>query len=313
MGCKCNGRLGNTGNPSCQMLMDIAGKLIFTYRFKADGTENYIDMSTAVINDTFVTDALNDVPSERWYPSPGELKNVSDVREDPTFQTFDDGTKFFIREGVRAVNALSPGLDTRVFKRFEEFNCVQLAAYIVDISGNLIGSRRDGETSNKLYPILISPGSFVPRYVKKTNEAAPGIMWMFDWSQVEKDGDLYMIKSSEITTNLLTINGLFDVTGTVSGISTTGFTLALETLYGDPVTGLVIGDFYDTVGGTASRIYNETDSASVTLTSVTETPAGSGSYVFVFAAQTSADELRVTPVKTKYDFYRIPEITITVP
>ena len=53
-----------------------------------------------------------------------------------------------------------------------------------------------------------------------------------------------------------------------------------------PDTGLLVGDF---------SLYNNTTASSVTITSVTESP--DGTYTFVIPTQTSADVMVLTPSK----------------
>jgi hypothetical protein len=55
-------------------------------------------------------------------------------------------------------------------------------------------------------------------------------------------------------------------------------------------------------------VYNETTTSAVTITSATELP--DGTYTFVFAAQTSADVLTLALVK---DSLEMTDLTVTVP
>jgi hypothetical protein len=65
---------------------------------------------------------------------------------------------------------------------------------------------------------------------------------------------------------------------------------------------LVVGDF---------ACYNVTDSSSVTITSVTENPTGT--YTFVIPTQTSAEVLRLTPTLIGHDFKNVVATTILIP
>ena len=73
----------------------------------------------------------------------------------------------------------------------------------------------------------------------------------------------------------------------------------------------MITDFFDSFGGTDSNLYNVTDAVSVAILTFSET--ADGVYAFTFAAQTSADVLRATPVKSKYDFTGATATTIIIP
>jgi hypothetical protein len=89
-----------------------------------------------------------------------------------------------------------------------------------------------------------------------------------------------------------------------TSISTTGFSTELTYDYGTAVTkqkfkGAVLADF---------TLYNETTTASVTITSVTE--ATDGNYDFVIPAQTSADVLTLSLSK---DGFEMTDLTVTIP
>jgi hypothetical protein len=108
----------------------------------------------------------------------------------------------------------------------------------------------------------------------------------------------------------LDFSGLLDINGTVVGTpTTTGFVMKITTDYGsalnpEPVTGLVLADF---------DLYNDTGAASVTPTSVTESP--SGTYTFVIPSQTSGDDMTLTLASgvTGYDDTDLESATISIP
>lgn len=314
MGCKCNKTLSNTGAPNCPNIFEETAKLIFVNEFTGAGTRNFIDMS-GTINQAFIDGKLNNTDtSVRWYPTPGALENVSMTRAETVFQTFDSGNKARIRKGTRSFAGMMVNADPRLVGKIDEFGCVRAAVYIVDIDGNLIGSRRDGDESTKLYPILISQGSFDSTFNFKTNDAVQNGMIVFDISRIEQDENLYMMRANEIDGDLLSIEGLYDVIPTYSSITTAGFTVTLKTDWGTPVTGLVIGDFYDEIGGSASSAYNVTDSAAVALDTVTESATTPGQYAVVYdTAVTSGDEIRVTIQKSKFDFTRVSDKLVETP
>jgi hypothetical protein len=88
-------------------------------------------------------------------------------------------------------------------------------------------------------------------------------------------------------------------------ITTTGFVSKIDTIYGAKYdstvfAGGVLADF---------TLYNETTASSVTITSVTEAP--DGTYTFVIPAQSSADVLTLT--FSKLGFYASSTLSITIP
>jgi hypothetical protein len=95
------------------------------------------------------------------------------------------------------------------------------------------------------------------------------------------------------------------VMGAASSITTTGFVSKIDTIYGAKYdsavfAGGVLADF---------TLYNETTASSVTITSVTEAP--DGTYTFVIPAQSSADVLTLT--FAKLGFYASSTLSITIP
>jgi len=131
---------------------------------------------------------------------------------------------------------------------------------------------------------------------------------MITWSLDEKDENMSMITVDEMTDGVAGIKGLLDIKSSYANISTTGFDVTLTVDgYGTKLTpqlvkGLVAGDF---------ALFNVTDSLSVTILTATESP--DGTYAITFAAQTSADVLRLTPSKDGYDFSAVVTNTITIP
>ena len=84
------------------------------------------------------------------------------------------------------------------------------------------------------------------------------------------------------------VNGLTDVNVAVSNESTTGFTGVATLDYGsclnpEKFVGAQLADW---------SLYNDTQDAAVVITSATEGP--DGTYTFVYAAQTPADVLTLT-------------------
>jgi len=147
-----------------------------------------------------------------------------------------------------------------------------------------------------------------------TDTTAEMIMVSFDFASYELDEYIRYIAYEDLDfdgLNTSDVYGLYTVTGTATGISTTGVTITLTTDYGLPVKNLLITDFFDAHGGTHSNLYNVTDSAAVPILTFAET--SDGVYAMTFAAQTSADVLRCTPDKSKYDFSAVTSVAITIP
>lgn len=306
--CDCNASLGNTGNP-CTTIFDITHIPIAVPLKDSTGARNKITLSDT-LDEAYFTARINDTdPTQRWYPLPG-LKNVTDERGEPTLETFEDNSTAFIQQGVRTFNAFIVDGSPYLLGQMETFPCQDFGFYLIDISGNLIGSLGNGQDEcdpTYLYPIKVDRQSFVPTFRKKTNTLSQGIMFKFNWDMTEQDRNLRMITASEAGYDLTLLTGLYNVCAVFSSITQTSFVVELRTMGGGTVInptlveGLVIGDF---------ALYNETDSAAVSISTVTES---NGVYTFTFPSQTLGDVLQLTPTKSGYDFTEVVEEDIQIP
>lgn len=301
----CNIGGSNTGQ-SCVPIMRVQKKIFLVPTFDSTGAANEIDL-TQTLNEAYFVARVNDTDaSQRWYPLP-EMKNIVDERGDSLYQTFEDGSKVFISQGTRSFNGLIVGADAapQMVGKITSHRGVGMSVFIVDKEKNLIG--KVGSSATKLAPIELEADSIDAIFVKTIDTAIQAIKVSFDIHMNEDDADLRMIQSTEMSYDISRLRGLIDVDSTIDNESTTGFEVTLTTDGGTPITpvlckGLVIGDF---------ALYNVTDSSSITITSVTESPAGV--YTFVIPTQTSADVLRLTPTKNGYDFTDVIANTITIP
>lgn len=291
--CVCGTGGGNTGVPSCFPFFDVTKQLILTEYYKTDGTINGIDLST-LVGDIFTQADLDarvkDIdPRTRWYPTP-ELKNITDERSDDIVEEFEDSSKVFIQEGARSFEGMSVrGNDPVFLGNMKKWRCQTLGYYQIDKSGNLIGAfNRPGW----LDPILVQDDSFSASLIRGTDTTKQKVSIKFDVSQLEDDADLRMIQASDITANLLGVGGLLDVVAeTPTSITTTGFDVQLNTLFGSvnnpiPAEGLQLADF--------SMAEISPTPGPIVITSVTESTTVPGLYTFVIPAQTSGDLLRVS-------------------
>jgi hypothetical protein len=299
--CSCDGFLGNTGTPSKQRAVSDSAILIAVPLVADDGTKNQISKSD-VIDQAYIDAKINNTdPSKRWYPI-GQFTNVTDERADPATESFSDGSSAIVQQGVRTYNGWLVGYAPNYIAQLDSFKCQEFGIFGVDSCGGLTGSiSKDGLFLN---PIRVNNASWNPgQYVKGSDSAAAKVTLSFEFSQLEKDKFLRQIVESEMTADLLAIEGLRDVNATISGESTTGFVAALTLPYDEflndvDFTGLVVGDF---------DLFNITDNAAVVITSTTEAPEGT--YTFVIPAQDSNDVLRL---RTNKNGFWLEEL-ITIP
>ena len=289
--CACNGSILNTGTPSKQRVIASGVKLI-ALRMKADdGTSNKI-LSSDTIDQAYIDAAINNEDaSKRWYPI-GIFKNQEDVRADPASESISDGSSILTQQGVRTYTGWLLNYAAAYLEALESFKCQSFGLFMVDDCGGITGAvSKDGLS---LRPVRVNENSWNPTFIKATPTVSAKVQLSFEFSQLERDKYLRVISEDEITGDMLDEEGLLPLKGTTSGIATTGFVTALIVAFDiflDAAKGNVPGWL-----ATDFAVFNKTTNAAVVITSVTEAPEGT--YTFVIPAQTSADVLELTNIKT---------------
>lgn len=299
--CSCDYSLQNTGLPNCNYVIKYAKDAILVPMRDAAGAANKI-ANNAVINDAYIIAKLNDTdPSQRWYLLK-DIKNANmGTPAEPVYQTFDDGSKVKIQNGVTSASFIFAASSPTFLGKLESFECENMGILFVDKGGKIVGIS-DG--TGDMYPIEIAKNSLtsVPTYGTPTGTYF--ITTSFDWDLAVEHSTVATYGNT-VNWNSSTITSLLDVEGSIyAAVTTTGMTLDLFTQYGDldapiEVEGLLLADF---------TLYNVTDSASITITSVTESTTVPGRYVFVFPTQTSADVLRLSGQKNGYDLTPLEDL-----
>jgi hypothetical protein len=265
-----------------------------------DGTLNSIDL-TATIDAAYINAKINHADSsKRWYPISGDIKNVAKTKSESTKQTYDDGSVFPIQAGVYSFTGIFPNGNQVFAGILNSSRCTQFGIFEIDANGSLRGYTKN--EVDILYPTPVNNNTWEPIWNDVSDTVLENTVLNFQFDSNLQPEYLQILSSADITgISLLNVNGLVDVLSTNVSCSTTVLVVKLRTKYNTPVKGLVIGDFYDVAGGAASKVYNVTDSAALALTSVVESP--SGTYTLTMTvAQTVSDKIRVTPVKTGFDY-----------
>jgi hypothetical protein len=296
--CSCDISFSNTGRANCIPVFQIARKIVVVPIYDSTGAKNKVS-TASVLTHTTINGLINQADrSKRWYPLP-KVKNAKFPKADPTYQEFEDGSKKFVKTGVRTGEMLFVDSVTPSFVGvLNGGKCTELGVYIVDNKGNLLGYTY-GE-SGSLYPIPLNKSTMDAIYEFANDTAVATSMLKFEFDVDLEDSYLRMIKADSITgLNMLNVNGLIDVYSTNTAISQTSHSTKLFLDEGDlvdpiVVTGLVAGDF---------ALYNVTGSAAVTILTCVESPAGV--YTFTYASQTLTNVLRITPTKANYDFTNV--------
>ena len=300
--CTCDYSLQNTGLPNCMPIQKYTQGVIFTPINDSTGTANFIT-ATANVNAAYITTKLNETnASKRWFPLMN-VKNATSEKGENITETFDDQSAFIIAEGIRSDMFLLVNQSPTLVGKINSFQCEDMGVYYIDKAGVIVGMT---DSSGNIFPIKIQKGTLSSIYTFPTSTTVPKITVKYQFEADELDENLSLRSN---TINWSTINGLQDVNAVYTLPSTTTFVAALTFDYGyanskNIVTGLLAADF---------TLYNVTDSLAVVIISCVESTTTKGTYTFTFAAQTSADVLRLSGSKSGFDFSKIEDSTVIVP
>lgn len=208
LGCNCDTGLSNTGQPSCVTLQSVTSKIIQVPLFANDGTANRIALGTPITATTFTALVNNVDASKRWYPMPN-VENVELPKADTQFEEANSGRKAFLRQGIRsfAGELWSTSGTPQFLGKLQSDRCVKFGIYIVDVNGNLIGSKQGAF----LYPITIDNNSWDPKFMFATDKTINKIMLGFDFDRLFDESTMWMITATEGLIDFNTLNGLLDV------------------------------------------------------------------------------------------------------
>lgn len=288
VGCNCNVGLSNTGRPGCVPLQSVTSKLVMVALTANDGTLNGIDLSAPLPT---WSDLINEADSsKRWFPLP-EFENVELPKADSQFEEANSGRMAFLRQGKRSFAGELWGDDSTptLLGKLTAGRCVQFGVYIVDVNGNLIGSKSNGF----LYPIPVDEQSWDPKFMFATDSTVQKIMLGFDFYRLFDESTMYMITVSEAGINFNDLSGLIDVNLTeVSQVTTVSITVNASFDYGTALNPILFQGATNTADWS---IYNVTTSTLVGVPSgVTEVFPGVYLVDYTF---TSGDDYTLSVVK----------------
>jgi hypothetical protein len=299
----CTLSLSNTGKSQCDPIAKAIKKVFIFPYFKADGTINSIDLTGATpLGDAFWTALINNIdPLQRIYPLP-RASSVTSPRAESVFEEYPDGTKDFIRKGVRSVIVTMPKQSFIYLGKIEAWKCQDLGVIFADVEGNMILS---SSVSGFGYPIRIDKGSLDAVPILADDATTQKVDLMFNFHPSELDSNLRVVTTGNMPgATLLLRDGILDINAVFTAITSTGFTATLTSDFGDPtspakITGLVKADLNLKKAG-----------ATVTITTVTETTPGV--YVFVTPVQTTGPAT-LSGLKNKFDFTRVSNTILAFP
>jgi hypothetical protein len=252
LGCNCNAGLSNTGKPGCLPIQSVTSGLIMVPLTANDGTLNFIDLTATLPT---WADLINEAdPSKRWFPLQG-FENVELPKADTIFEEANSGRMVYIRQGKRSFAGELWGETPTFYGKLNTNRCVQFGVYIVDVNGNLIGSK----VGDALYPIPVDNQSFNPTYMFATDTTTSKVMVAFDFERLFDEGTMYMITPTEAGQNFNDLDGLLDVNFTNNVLTASTLTTQLVLDYGtalNPIqfTGALPADFELTVNGVVTAL-----------------------------------------------------------
>jgi hypothetical protein len=274
----------------CLVHPGIIRKFIFVESFKADGSINGIDLTTA-FGKTQIQALINQSDNAlRWHIT-DEASTFATERADPLTETVDNIDRI-IAQGPRVMSADFLASGTELESKINGNRCVDMSVYMVDDANGLNGVvTRD----NFFDPIRLERNSF-GKLVFPTEASVFKVSFSTTWQKNVKDGNVKVLPFSSHGTDLLNERGLVDIkqSGAASVSATTAtirFTNIDGSAQGTAFTGLVAGDFVLT---------DTTIAGVVAVSSAVENP--DGTYLLTFAAQTTGDLGTITATKTSFDF-----------
>ena len=257
LGCNCNLGLSNTGKPGCLPIQSVTSGLIMVPLQANDGTLNFIDLTSTLPT---WADLINEADaSKRWFPLQG-FENVELPKADTVFEEANSGRMAYIRQGKRSFSGELWGETPTFYGKLSNNRCVDFGVYIVDVNGNLIGSK----IGDGLYPIPVDNQSFNPTYMFATDTTTSKVMVAFDFDRLFDESTMYMITPTEAGQNFNDLNGLLDVNFTNNVVAADTLTSELVLDYGtalNPIqfTGALPADFEMTINGVVTPLGGVTE------------------------------------------------------
>lgn len=266
-GCNCNAGLGNTGRPGCVPIQSVTSKLIMVPLNANDGSLNGIDLSAPL--PTWNSLVNEPDASKRWFPLPA-FENVELPKAESQFEEANSGRMAFLREGKRSFSGELWGEDSTptLLGKMKAGRCVNFGVYVVDVTGNLIGSKVNGY----LYPIPVDNQSWNPTFMFATDSTVQKIMLTFDFDRLFDDSTMYMITATEANLDFNTLTGLIDVNLVETSSSASQVVLEATFDYGTALNPILLQGVTSTSDWEIFDVTNQLSLGSPTA--VSELPAG---------------------------------------
>jgi len=176
----------------------------------------------------------------------------------------------FLREGKRSFTGELWGEDSTptLLGKMKAGRCVNFGVYVVDVTGNLIGSKVNGY----LYPIPVDNQSWNPTFMFATDSTVQKIMLTFDFDRLFDDSTMYMITATEANLDFNTLTGLIDVNLVETSSSASQVVLEATFDYGTALNPILLQGVTSTSDWEIFDVTNQLSLGSPTA--VSELPAG---------------------------------------
>lgn len=303
--CSCaSPTFGNMGRVNCVIEQRTMAFPIIVPRFKADGTRNVIDTSSATLGADIQALLLATLDAEsRMYPFP-RVENVAWNRTDTVFDTAPSTRKFkvFGVGGVFTISFETWAKDAvfQIMREAKKFGCSEFDMYIATIDGNLWGIK-DDVTDTDLRGYEISAETFDSFVAFATDTTVQKGMFSMDLDNAECVENSYAILADEMidTGGVKSTSLSANVSGqqTATAVTNTTCQTIVFTGFGsagdrDDVTNLVVADF---------TVENTDTPAGDILTGVALTESPNGTYLLTTTAMTASDNYKITCTRAGYD------------
>jgi len=293
--CSCSGALANFGIQNCDPALGNPAKLVLIPREKDDGTLSGVDTAsvgygTQLPQATFDAAFNAQLQNDRWFII-DRIKGFEPISADDDVAEWKDGTKTKLRDGMRGVKmTIYVNNPYSWARKFNKVRCSNMTAMWISDNGSLLGEA-DG---TYLRGRRISEGSISAKVIPQNSDdkIAPNIELTIDYDRQSGDEKVDYIDASDMDVDLLTTyNPLIDVDIEFATSTQTSATFEIF----EEVGGMGRRLSVDGMTTAELEIYNETDSAAITPSGLTQ-DATTKVYTATYASQDVSDVIHVRGV-----------------
>ncbi len=296
--CSCTSpQFPNLGRPKCVIRKKKTSFIGIMSRYKADGTENVIDATSATLGADIRALIQASTPAlERLYLFP-KLEEVTYDRTDTAYQTVASGRKFKLdgEGGVRSFSGMLMGDDAveAIARQLQTLGCTEFVAFEFTTDGNIWGVM-DDVTSGELRGYHIETETFDAFIQRAMDGATNAIAVSFDFEDDQDFVNSYAITAGELGYRATTLRPLVGATCVAEEATASTMIATVTTDFGsavtaNPVVGLLTANFTVTADGVPVTV------------SATETADGVYTLTFTDGDIDTADVVVVAVSATGYD------------